>query len=158
MNARLLGGLVAGALLGLAACGSDDASSDASSDSGGDGGVEITDPWARTTPTGATIGAAYFVVESAAADTMEGASVDTSIAAGTQLHMTTDDDGTMTMEEMAGIELAAGEPATLEPAGTHVMLVDLAEPLTAGDTFELTLQFAEADDEVVTVEVRDEAP
>ena len=38
------------------------------------------------------------------------------------------------------------------------MLVDLARPLVAGETFELTLRFEQAGEQVTTVEVRDEAP
>ena len=38
------------------------------------------------------------------------------------------------------------------------MLVDLAGSLDEGTSFELTLHFATAGDETVTVEVRDEAP
>ena len=38
------------------------------------------------------------------------------------------------------------------------MLIDLAEPLVEGQTFEVTLDFAEAEDMTVQVEVRSEAP
>jgi copper(I)-binding protein len=38
------------------------------------------------------------------------------------------------------------------------MLLDLAGPLEVGDTFNLTLQFENAGDRVVEVEVREDAP
>ena len=38
------------------------------------------------------------------------------------------------------------------------MLVDLAAPLEEGETFELTLTFATAGEETVSVEVRSDAP
>ena len=59
---------------------------------------------------------------------------------------------------MDEIAIAAGQTVTLEPGGYHVMMLDLVEPLKTGDTFELTLTFAEAGDMVIEVEVRDTAP
>jgi copper(I)-binding protein len=35
------------------------------------------------------------------------------------------------------------------------MLLDLVQPLVVGDSFDLTLTFAEAGEQVVTVEVKD---
>jgi copper(I)-binding protein len=66
--------------------------------------------------------------------------------------------GTMTMQQVTEIALPAGETVTLQPGGLHLMLIGLAEPLELGDTFDLTLDFAEAEDVTVSVEVRDEAP
>lgn len=64
-------------------------------------------------------------------------------------------DGTMSMQPVDGIEVPAGEEVVLEPGGYHVMLLELAEPLEEGETFDLTLTFAEAGEQTVTVEVRD---
>ncbi len=66
--------------------------------------------------------------------------------------------GAMSMQEVEAIELGAGQTVNLEPGGFHIMLLDLAEPLEVGDTFDVTLDFETADDLVVTVEVRDSAP
>jgi copper(I)-binding protein len=60
----------------------------------------------------------------------------------------------MTMQQVASIPVPAGETVTLEPGGLHMMLIDLASPLTAGDTFELTLEFASGAKVTTTVEVR----
>ena len=67
------------------------------------------------------------------------------------------DDGgeaTMSMTPVERIDLASGEVVTLEPGGLHLMLFDLVEPLEVGETFELTLRFQDAPDEIVEVEVR----
>ena len=64
----------------------------------------------------------------------------------------------MTMQEAAAIALPAGETVSLEPGGLHVMLLDLPEPLEAGEEFELTLTLEDGEELVVGVEVRDEAP
>jgi hypothetical protein len=44
---------------------------------------------------------------------------------------------------------------SLEPGGYHIMLLDLAEPLEDGDTFELTLRFEQAGEMDLTVDVRE---
>lgn len=143
---------------------------------GGDtGGIEIDGAWARTSPSMATAGAAYMDITAAEDDQLVAASVDASIAGMVEVHETvmvgdssddsvSDDDGgmegmgEMTMQQVEAIELPAGATVSLEPGGYHIMMLDLAEPLEAGDTFDLTLTFANAGDQVVTVEVRDSAP
>ncbi|MCU0259634.1 MAG: copper chaperone PCu(A)C [Ilumatobacteraceae bacterium] len=67
-------------------------------------------------------------------------------------------DGAMVMQQIPFLELPADETVSLEPGGYHVMLLQLAEPLEVGDTFDATLVFESADPVVVSVEVRDEAP
>ena len=64
----------------------------------------------------------------------------------------------MTMRHVAAVELPSGETVAFEPGGLHVMLTELAGPLESGSSFELTLTFARAQPQTVTVEIRDEAP
>ncbi|MDJ0769060.1 MAG: copper chaperone PCu(A)C [Ilumatobacter sp.] len=67
--------------------------------------------------------------------------------------------GAMRMQEMTdGLPLTADETVSLEPGGYHVMLIDLVEPLELGDEIELTLEFAEAGETTLTVEVAETAP
>jgi len=61
----------------------------------------------------------------------------------------------MVMQPVDSVELPAGETVALEPGGYHIMLLQLAEPLVAGDTFDVTLTFEYAPEQTVTVEVRD---
>ena len=68
------------------------------------------------------------------------------------------DMGAMVMQQVMALDLPAGTAVELEPGGYHIMLIDLAEPLVEGQTFEVTLDFAEAEDMTVQVEVRSEAP
>ena len=145
-------------------------------DDGGD--LSIADVWARASADGQTTGAAYLTITGGDDDDrLVAASAPTAIAATTQLHeivaaedpeggddmaegdMGGDDmgmGGAMTMREIDGLDVPAGEEVALEPGGYHVMLLDLAEPLEAGDTFELTLTFEQAGEKTVEVEVRDE--
>lgn len=166
-------------VVGAAACGGD---SDADSGGSDVDTLTIADARARTTPAQATAGVVYVDLTSPVDDALVSASVDPSIAGAVELHETMTMDGDagghqhgggsddesdatsatvdpaapMTMEPVEQIELPADETVSLEPGGLHAMLIDLAAPLSAGDTFTLTLTFAEAGEREVTVEVRDD--
>lgn len=134
---------------------------------GNDAGVAVEGAWARTSPMTAEAGAVYMQLTSSEADRLIGASVDGSVAAHVEIHETVAADsgegsgemgGAMTMREVGEIPLPAGEPVSLEPGGLHIMLFELTEPLEVGSAFDLTLQFESADDRIVEVEIRDQAP
>jgi copper(I)-binding protein len=162
------------ALVGVAAsCGDDD-------DEGSSDGIEITDAWARTSPMVAEAGAVYMQISNTGDtdDALVGVSVDESVAGRSELHETVAADGAMgsettmagdmtagtagsemmTMQPVDEILVPAGGSVSLEPGGYHVMLLELAEPLEAGDTIEVTLTFETAGEQVVTADVRDDAP
>lgn len=95
-------------------------------------------------------------------DTTMGMGSDTTAAMGTDTTMgmggsdtTTPGAEMMTMREVDEIAIPAGETVALEPGGYHVMLIDLAGPLTVGDTIDVTLEFREAGTVVVEAEVRE---
>jgi copper(I)-binding protein len=135
-------------VLVAAACGDDD-----------DEGIGVEGAWARTSPRMANAGAVYLQVTSPEADRLVAASVEASVAARTEVHETAmGDDDVMTMREVAGIDLPAGETVSLQPGGFHIMLLDLAAPLETGDTFDVTLTFESGGERVVAVEVREDAP
>ncbi|MEO6571661.1 MAG: copper chaperone PCu(A)C [Ilumatobacteraceae bacterium] len=162
--------------------GSDDAGT------AGMGGVSIEGAWARATAAGQTTGAIYFdvtvdddvlldatVPASVASDAqlheVVAADGTAETTAGTGHDMGDMDDtgdmadmpgaadDAMTMQPLTdGLELTAGRSVSFEPGSRHVMLVDLVEPLVVGGTIELTLDFQQAPDVTVDVEVRESAP
>ena len=62
----------------------------------------------------------------------------------------------MGMREIDALIIPAGETVELVPGGFHLMLIDLAEDLVPGATFDLTLTFADAGEVTVNVEVRED--
>ena len=46
------------------------------------------------------------------------------------------------MGEVEELAVVPGEPLVFEPGESHVMLVDLARPLRAGEQLDLILEFA----------------
>jgi copper(I)-binding protein len=60
----------------------------------------------------------------------------------------------MLMRAVPGIELPAGKTVELKPGGLHVMLMDLKQPLAAGDSVALTLVVEGKDKKREVVEVK----
>src|SRR6478609_9567879 len=129
---RPVGAILFGVCSVLVACG-DDSPAEAT--------VTVSDAWALATPPGTTVAAAYVTMRASTDDALVGASVDTDVAASADLHTTTTADGSGTamssMDHMASLALSSDDDVTLDPGGSHVMLVDLAAPLGAGSSFEL---------------------
>jgi periplasmic copper chaperone A len=109
---------------------------------------------AYATAEGARTGAIFLTLTNTgtASDRLIGATTDK--AAMVEIHESyVDEAGTMQMRKVDGIDVAPGTPVVLNPSGYHLMLMDLAAPLTAGETFTVTLDFQNADDVVVPVTV-----
>lgn len=115
------------------------------------GQIEVTNAWARATPGGAAIGAAYLTIVSPVADRLIGAS--SPVAKNAELHTMTMQGGIMKMRPIAGINLPAGKAVTLSPGGMHIMLTGLTAPLKEGQNFPLTLSFKKAGSKEVSVAV-----
>lgn len=113
--------------------------------------------WARASMPGMPNSAAYGVLANLGDtdDTLIGASSDA--AEAVELHeMVMAEGDVMQMRPLAdGIPVPAGEAAILEPGGLHIMLIGLTEPLVAGETLDITLHFAEREDLVLSLPIRD---
>jgi hypothetical protein len=117
--------------------------------------INVEQPWARATPTGAKTGAAYMTLanKTSTADRLTGASSD--VAAKVQIHEMKVVNGVMQMRQLAdGLAIPANGSVALKPGSYHVMLIGLKKPLIAGQSFPLTLTFAKAGNISVTVPVQ----
>lgn len=115
--------------------------------------IGLIDPWARTGTKGDN-SASYLVMNNGgAADTLISVSGD--IAASIELHTVENTDGVMKMKQVdGGIAIPENTIQSLQPGGFHIMMIGLSRDLSAGDTFDLTLTFANAGDVTITVTVR----
>ena len=123
--------------------------------SGSGNSIAVEQPWARATPAGAQTGAVYMTLDNKtqAADRLTGASSD--VADKVQIHEMAVENGVMQMRQLAGgLPIPAGGSVVLKPGSYHVMLIGLKKPLTAGETFPLTLTFEKAGNISVTVPVQ----
>ena len=105
--------------------------------------IRAEQPWARATAPQQKVGGAYVTLTSAVDDRLMSAS---SPAAGrAEVHEMTMDGQVMRMREQKdGIALPAGKPVVLAPGGYHIMLMDLHQPLVAGQTIGVQLRFQHA--------------
>jgi len=121
-------------------------------DAGPAGELVVKDAWARATPPGAGVAAAYLtIVGGAEDDRLVG--VRSEVAAMTQVHSVTEVDGVARMREAGRVEVAARATVVLAPNGLHVMLMNLSRPLVAGERFIVTLTFERAGARDVSVVV-----
>lgn len=103
--------------------------------------ITVEDAWARP---GVAEGnsAVYFVIEnpSAQADILLNAEAD--IAAFVEIHITRmDAEGNMRMQHQDNVPVESESRVEFAPGGLHIMLIQLEQDLSVGDTFPVTLHF-----------------
>ncbi|MGN9764823.1 copper chaperone PCu(A)C [Micromonospora sp. SD12] len=137
---------------GAAGCGSSDGSPSAapspsvSLDGGASasapaGVLGVRDPWVKAADAGMTAAFGTLVNDGDTDVTVTGASTDVSPM---ELHEMAMRDGRMVMRaKQGGIVVRARSSHALEPGGDHLMLMDLRQPVRAGDQVSFTLTFAD---------------
>ncbi len=120
----------------------------------GNNNINVKDAWARPGFVGDN-SAVYFILTNPndSPDNLIDANTDT--ADMVEIHLSKmDSAGVMTMERQDLIVIPANEELEFSPGGLHVMLISLLRDLAPGDSFPLTLNFQNAGDITVEVEVR----
>ena len=103
------------------------------------GGVQVSDPWVRATvPQQKATGAFMQITAPKAMRLLE---VRSPVAGVAEIHEMSMADNMMRMRQVKEIALPAGKAVELKPGGYHVMLMDLKQPLKAGEQVPLTLTF-----------------
>lgn len=116
-------------------------------------GIAVTDVWARATPGGAKTGAVYLTLVNHGAEGDRLVGVATPVADEAQLHTESVENGIMKMRRLTEVEVKPGVTTVLKPGASHVMLVRLKHSLKEGETFPLTLDFANTGKQEVQVKV-----
>ena len=104
--------------------------------------VKVENAWARATVPGQTNGSVYVDLTSATDAALVGAG--SPAADRTELHSMSMDGGVMRMRPLPRIELPGGETVKLAPGGMHLMLIEVKQPLKAGDKVPLVLSIQPA--------------
>ncbi|MDO8148957.1 MULTISPECIES: copper chaperone PCu(A)C [unclassified Isoptericola] len=147
--------LLAAGSLGLAGCATEESAAPAATDTTTADDVSIDDAWVKAADAGMTAGFGDITNDGEAEITVVAAA--TNAAARTELHETAADaSGEMSMAEVeGGFVVPAGETLVLEPGGHHLMLMDLAGPVRAGDELTFTLTFGDGSTAELTAPVKD---
>jgi copper(I)-binding protein len=107
-----------------------------------DAGVRISNVWSRATPPGTTVGVVYGELSAEQADELT--SIESAVAERVEVHVSSNEGGTMKMRPLTSVALPAKQRVRFQPGGMHVMLIGLRRPLMAGATLPLTFKFRSA--------------
>ena len=118
------------------------------------GDIQIRHPWSRATPVGAKVGVAYMEIRNNGAQPDKLVSISTSVARRAEMHITEREGEVMKMRQVKAFEIPARERYALRPGGSHLMLVDLTQPLKVGERFAMKLQFERAGELEIELEVQ----
>jgi periplasmic copper chaperone A len=109
------------------------------------GSIEITNPWARATPKGASVGGGYMTINNKGTETDRLLGGTSPVAAKLEVHQMSMSNGVMTMRPVpGGLEIKPGQTVVLDPDSFHVMIMGLKQQLTPGEHVKATLDFAKA--------------
>ena len=113
-------------------------------------GLYVMDAWTRESPMMDLAGAAYMVIHNNTDTDDALVGVSSPIAEFVELHLSSmDDEGMMSMNQVAEIPIPAHGDAVLKAGSYHVMLINLVEPLEEGAEVELSLEFMTAEPQTV---------
>jgi copper(I)-binding protein len=76
----------------------------------------------------------------------------------TEVHEIVMVDGAMKMQQVSSVPVLAGTATELKPGGYHILVMQLAQPLKTGESFQVTLTFAKAGNVVVDVPIMEDKP
>ena len=109
------------------------------------GDLKVGNPWARATPRGAGVAAAYFTITNNGGAPDRLLSGSTNVATRFEVHRMVIEDGVAKMRPVeGGLEIKARETVELKPGSFHVMLMGLKGPIQEGQRVTGTLVFERA--------------
>ena len=108
----------------------------------GDPDIKIEGAWARETVTGQTGTAAYMTIANGGSGDDRLLSVSAEPPVMAMVHQTSNEGGVSRMRPVdKGLPVPPRQSVTLQPGGTHVMIMGLQGPLKPGDRLKLKLKF-----------------
>ncbi|WP_337004804.1 MULTISPECIES: copper chaperone PCu(A)C [unclassified Microbacterium] len=146
--------VIAVSLLALTGCAGEQAPADTVTAPAGDV-VTIQDAWVKSAAEG--MSAAFGTLSNTGDEDVTVVSVASEASPMIELHETVENDaGEMVMRPIeGGFVIPAGGKLALEPGANHIMLMDLAAPLTAGGEVTFTLTFSDDSTYEFTAPVKD---
>jgi len=112
----------------------------------------VTDPWVRGTVAQQKATGMFAQITSAQGGRLVSAS--SPVAGVAEIHEMKMEGDVMRMRAITALDLPAGKAVSLKPGGYHVMLLDLKQPLKAGDSVPVTLVVEGTDKKRETIELK----
>ena len=107
-----------------------------------DATLKVEDAWVRATVPSQHATGVFMRLTSSVPARLVG--VESDAAKHVEVHEMAMQDNVMKMRQIPALDLPAGQPVELKPGGYHVMLIDLARQVSAGDPVALTLLVQDA--------------
>lgn len=123
-----------------------------------DGGIVVKNAWVREAPPVSPVLAGYMVIENHTDKNQELTYVKSSAFQKIEIHKTVHKDGMATMESQNSLNIDAERSVELKPGETHLMLINPANPLKAGDTVTFVLTFSNGSKSIVSAPVKKAGP
>lgn len=101
--------------------------------------LQVRDAWIRELPPGQTVSAGYFTLVNDGGAPVTLVAASSPSAGRVEMHSHRSNGDAVRMEQLSRVEVPAGETLPFRPGGLHLMLIDLKQPLRAGDTVAVTL-------------------
>lgn len=116
--------------------------------------LRVTGAWVRTPNPAVDVAAAYLTIENNTNAPVALVAVSSKQAGTVEIHETKTVDGMMSMQKVASLAVPAHGSTALAPGGSHLMMIELAQPLLA--PVELTMRFDDGTVLTANAEMRDE--
>jgi copper(I)-binding protein len=106
-------------------------------------GIVVHQPWIREAPPGATVIAAYLIIENPGNAPVTVSRITSPEFQRSELHRTRVEAGVARMEAVSAVQIPAGESVALLPGGMHLMLFEPVHPLREGDSATLVIHYGD---------------
>ena len=110
------------------------------------GDLVVAEAWARETPPGKSMTAAYGRLQNFGDQALLVTGVSAEVAAHSSLHETRIERDRTTMRPVSNLTIAPGEEVELAPGGMHVMLMKLDAPLVEGESIDICFKLENNED------------
>jgi periplasmic copper chaperone A len=109
------------------------------------GKIKIIAPWTRATPESAKVGGGFMTLTNTGSEPDRLIAGSTEVAGALEIHEIHIVNGVAMMRQLnPGLSIRPGASVVLKPFSHHLMLLDLKEPLKAGQKFKGLLVFEKA--------------
>lgn len=116
--------------------------------------IVVSGVWVRLNAPGTTATGVFMTLNNNSSQAAAIVRAESPVAAMTELHRHSSDNGVMKMRPVPAIAIPAGAETRLQPGGLHVMLIDLNTPLREGEAIRLKLVFADGSSKLLQAVVR----
>ena len=114
--------------------------------------VSVSHAWVRSTAPGQPVGAAYMQLMSDNDTVLVSAS--SPMAKAVEMHEMSMNGDVMKMRQLKQIELKAGQKVSLEPGGSHLMLIDVKHQIKPDEIVPIQLEFKDKSGKSKSVDLK----